>query len=955
MYKKLIKPKQNAYNHRVVEAKWQKYWLEENIYTPDIQKAKKPFYNLMMFPYPSAEGLHVGNMYAFTGADVYGRFQRMQGLDVLEPIGLDGFGIHSENYAIKVGIHPKEHAKKSEKRFYEQLRQIGNSYDWTRNLETYDPNYYKWTQWLFVQLFKAGLAYKDSVMVNWCPSDKTVLSDEQVVPTHNASGKADSVGDVKNVCERCGTEVIRREMSSWLFRITKYADRLLDNIETIEWPDRIKTAQRQWIGKSKGLTIDFLLEANDKQSLYLSVWTKFWETIYGVTFIVVSPEYAKEKLLKIVPQMYVNDVIAYINIALNKSDQERKAIVEKSGVPMGLYALNPVNQEKVPIYVADYVIAGVGTGAVMGVPAHDERDFEFARKYKLPRRKVVDVQVETHSLVIKKSVNPEFIQKIEKENWYYTDYQGWGWGIVFPKGNESKYIDIVQSSLKNEPWYVHTDGVLKEVIFKDKHFSIETENEKAKAYARELGIPEAQIDWDDKNNYLFAHEKGGKLINSGEFDGLEAWGEGKEKMAKWMIEKGFARWETNYHLRDWLISRQRYWGPPIPMIKCEVCGWQPVPESDLPVVLPDISDFKPQGDGTSPLHNASESWKNVKCPNCGKIAQRELDVSDTFLDSSWYFLAYPNLNTSEWKGNESPFNKVITKKWLPVNAYIGGAEHAVLHLLYSRFVTMFLKDQGHLEFEEPFPFFFGHGLIIKDGAKMSKSKGNVVNPDEYTEKFGADTLRTYLMFLGPFDQGGDFRDTGIEGMGRFFGRVRHLFDDYEAKEATTKLNSEILAFIHKTIKGVGNDIKAFKYNTAIAKIMEFVNYLSDNKKESVNYGEAFEVLLKLLAPFAPFMTEELWQKYFRPKTSDQRLTTKSIHLSSWPTYDEKYLVSDKIAIIVQVNGKLRGQFTVNREFSTDKAKVIELAKNDKKVLEYVKDHKILKEIFVPGKLINFVI
>jgi leucyl-tRNA synthetase len=794
--------KLSSYNHKEIEPKWQKVWAKDKTYSPDIKKAQKPFYNLMMFPYPSAEGLHVGNMYAFTGADVFGRYKRMNGYDVLEPIGLDGFGIHSENYAIKVGRHPNQHAEISENNFYNQLHMIGNGYDWLRKLETYDPSYYKWTQWLFVQMFKAGLAYKGNAQVNWCPSCKTVLADEQV-------------NDAK--CERCGTEVERREMSSWYFKITEYADRLLANIDTIDWPAKIKIAQRQWIGKSKGLSIDFEVDGVKKP---LTVWTKFWETIHGVTFIVVSPEYAKENLMDKVNDKYANDVIAYIKVSLNKSDQERKAIKEKTGIPTGIYAKIPVNGQEVPIYVADYVLAEVGTGAVMGVPAHDERDFDFVKKYNLPVIQVVS----------------------------YTD----------------KALDKEVSAGK---------------------------------------ISHEGYDGDEV------------LINSGDFNGLNASKEGKEKMAQWMISEGFARWETNYHLRDWLISRQRYWGPPIPMINCKDCGWQPVPEDDLPVVLPDIKDFKPQGDGTSPLHNAPESWKKVKCPNCGKTADRELDVSDTFLDSSWYFLRYPSIDSES--STTLPFDVEITKKWLPVNAYIGGAEHAVLHLLYSRFVTMFLNDKGYLDFEEPFPYFFGHGLIIKDGAKMSKSKGNVVNPDTYIEKFGADTLRAYLMFLGPFDEGGDFRDTGIEGMGRFLGRVWRLFDNLEGEGAD--LAPETMALMHKTIRSAGLDISNFKYNTAISRIMEYVNYLTDKK---VYQKQALGTLLQLLAPFAPHMTEELWREKLGNKSS--------IHTSVWPKYDEKYLVSDETKIIVQVNGKLRGTLEVDSSSAKDKVKLVSEAKGTTK-------------------------
>jgi leucyl-tRNA synthetase len=516
------------YNHSKIEKKWQELWLKEKVFSPQLSRVKNPFYNLMMFPYPSAEGLHVGNMYAFTGADVFGRFNRMRGKDVFEPIGLDGFGIHSENYAIKIGKHPKDQAKISEKHYYDQLHMIGNSFDWDRTLTTYDPKYYKWTQWLFIQMFKKGLAYKDRAMVNWCPQDKTVLSDEQV-----EGGK----------CERCGSEVAKREMSSWFFKITKYADKLFENIEKIDWPEKIKTAQRNWIGKSNGMLINFKKENGED----LPVFTTRPDTLNAVTFMVIADE-----------KLY---------------NEESK---EKIGEFTGEYALNPLNAQKLPIWKTNYVAPGYGTGNVMGVPAHDERDREFAEKYHLD--------------IVEKDPDESLWAKVEKEGW------------------------------------------------------------------------------------------------------------GKK--------------QTNYHLRDWGISRQRYWGPPIPMINCKDCGWQPVPEADLPVLLPDIKNFKPEGDGTSPLHNAPESWKKVKCPKCGKDAERELDVSDTFLDSSWYFLRYPSIGSET--EDKLPFDPEITKKWLPVNAYIGGAEHAVLHLMYARFVTMVLKDLGFLDFEEPFPFLFGHGLIIKE-------------------------------------------------------------------------------------------------------------------------------------------------------------------------------------------------------------------------------------------------
>jgi leucyl-tRNA synthetase len=760
--------KELKYNHSTIEKKWQEEWLDKRIYEPDLIKAKTPFYNLMMFPYPSAEGLHVGNVYAFTGADIFGRFNKMQGKDVFEPIGLDGFGIHSENYAIKIGRHPAEQSKISEKHFYKQLHMIGNSYDWSHTLETYDPAYYRWTQWLFVQMYKAGLAYKDEATVNWCPLDKTVLADEQVL-----NGK----------CERCGSVVTKRKMSSWFFRITKYADHLLEGIEKIDWPEKIKTAQRNWIGKSEGMLITFKVEGGED----IEVFTTRPDTLNAVTFLATSKLYKKS---------------------------EEK---EKIGKFSGKCTVDPLSGRKIPVWDTNYVTPDYGTGIIMGVPAHDERDMEFAKKY---------------------------------------------------------HLDIIQKEPDQKLW---------------------------------------------------------ELIE----------------------EKGWGKRVINYHLRDWLISRQRYWGPPIPMINCKDCGWQPVPEEDLPVLLPEIKDFKPKGDGTSPLHNASDSWKKVKCPKCGRLSERELDVSDTFLDSSWYFLRYPSLHSES--ADKLSFDPEITKKWLPVDTYIGGAEHAVLHLLYARFVTMVLKDLGYLNFEEPFPFLFGHGLIIKDGAKMSKSKGNIVNPDEYIAKFGADTLRLYLMFLGPFDQGGDFRDTGMEGMQRFLNRVWKLFG--EARESNKGIDPKVQTKLHQTIKGVTEDVGQFKYNTAIAKIMELVNVFTEYRVSSV---EHLKPLALLLAPFAPHLAEEVWVEVLKQPFS--------VHQQAWPEYDSKYLKEDQVTIIIQVNGKVRATLSLksqmvrqahhperSRGISNLKSEVEDLAKKDAKIAKWLKGKTIKKMVFVPGRLVNFVV
>ncbi len=845
------------YNPTEVEKKWQEKWEKDKIYSPNLDSSKKPFgkvqgkpfYNLMMFPYPSAEGMHVGNMYAFTGADVYGRFMRMKGNDVFEPIGLDGFGIHSENYAIKVGKNPAEQAKISEENFYRQLRSIGNSYDWTRTVETYKPEYYKWTQWLFVQLFKAGLAYKKKALVNFCPKDLTVLADEQVI-----DGR----------CERCGSIVEKKELEQWFFKITDYAQRLLDNIPELNWSQKVKVAQENWIGRSEGALVRFVIlrEAKELDSSPLQdlraepqndieVFTTRPDTLFGATFIVISPELAKSWLE--IGWKASTEVGKYTEEALlERSSQED--IKEKTGIFSGIYAINPVNNQKLPVWIADYVLAGYGTGAIMAVPAHDRRDFEFAKKFDLPIKEVIN------------------------------------------GGN-----------IENE-----------------------------------------------------AYEGEGEIINSGDWNGWKT-PESIFKVVNWLEKEGIGEKQVNYHLRDWLISRQRYWGPPIPMIYCEKCEWQPVSEADLPVLLPEVKDWKPKGTGKSPLATI-ESFINTKCPNCGGPAKREADVSDTFLDSAWYFLRYACTDIES-----SAFDAERVKKWLPVNMYIGGAEHSVLHLLYSRFITMALADLKFIDFEEPFARFYAHGLIIKDGAKMSKSKGNVIVPDKYISKFGADALRCYLMFLGPFSAGGDFRDSGLEGMNRFLKRVWKLSSDvlsikYPFGQSSGRgqvLNmenaKELDRAMNLAIKQVTDDVGNLKYNTAIAHIMEYYNFISDYyTKYSPRFGEAGKILdtkycktlVLLLAPFAPHMTEELWE---------QLGNKTSIHVSDWPTFDESSLEEKEVNIAVSINGKTRDVIKVSKEDAKDQKVVEQLAKKSANVEKNLDGKKIINTIYVKEKIINFVI
>jgi leucyl-tRNA synthetase len=825
-----------------LEKKWQEVWEKEGLYRADIGSGLPHFYNLWMFPYPSAEGLHAGHAFASTGSDVFGRFMRMKGREVFQPIGYDSFGIHSENYAIKIGQTPQQMLERTTANYERQMRSLGHGYDWTRTVTTSEPNYYKHTQWIFTTLFKSGLAYRKNARVNWCPSCKTVLSDEQVID---------------GACERCGTTVVHKNLTQWFFRITEYADKLLSGLDQIDWSQKVSSAQRQWIGKQEGFSIDFKLKNTDTS---LSVWTKYWETVFGATFLVIAPEHPLLSQISI-PQERKGFVDEYISTSLAKSEQERKAKTSKTGVDTGLLVINPVNGKEVPLWIADYVMMDVGTGVVMGVPAHDKRDYEFAKEYNLPVVKVVAP---------------------EEENQESGDF----------------------------------------------------------------------------------YEGPGRLTNSSQFDGQSSIVGGKLNMANWMVESGYGSFHIHYHLRDWLISRQRYWGAPIPMVYCENCaknkisyfdkkedllrkdqsdwdhhGWYPVEDSMLPVLLPEIEDYKPKGEGTGPLADHPDFYSTT-CPNCGGEAKRETDVCDTFLDSSWYFLRYPSVDATN--SSDVAFDPAVTKSWLPVNLYFGGAEHSVLHLMYARFVTQVLFDLKLLGFSEPFPKFFAHGLMIKDGAKMSKSRGNVVNPDVYVEKFGADVMRLYLMFMGPMDGSPDFRDTGIEGMERFAKRLNGVMAIDTTSETT---NGELVRLMHKTIKKVSEDMETFSYNTAIAAIMEFVNAIYERKSELGRDGK--RVLCLLLAPFAPHLSEEWWRGHLGG--------TGSVHKAAWPEYEADKLVSDSVTITVQVNGKLRGQLTVSRADLDNEEQVLNMAKEIDQVKKYINGMEIKKQIYVKGRTVNLVV
>jgi len=804
------------YDFQSFEEKWRTRWEEQKLYWVDLHNALRPYYNLMMFPYPSAEGLHVGNVYSYIGSDIHGRWKAMQGFDVFEPMGFDAFGIHSENYAIKRGIHPRILTARNIKRFREeQLKRIGNSFDWSHELHTTDPSYYRWTQWIFVQLFKGGLAERKAAPVNWCPKDKTVLADEQVIDGH---------------CERCGTLVERRWLEQWFLKLTNYAQQLLDNLDHIDWSERVKTAQRNWIGRSEGLEFSMMIDGMPGQRV--RVYTTRPDTIFGMTFVALAPHHP---LLDTITDAAYRESVSAYQQTIDHSSTSTDHVM--TGVFTGAYALDPLTSERIPIWVGDFVLGEYGAGAVMGVPAHDETDMAFAQAMNLPIRVVVRP---THD--------------------------------------------------------VETPPSHKEV---------------------------PQV----------AFVEPGVLVDSGEYSGLTS-AQAKAAIIAWFEAHGLGKRTVKYRLRDWLISRQRYWGPPIPIIYCPQHGAVPVPEDQLPVVLPYVEDWMPTGTGTSPLAQV-ESFVHTTCPICGQPARRETDVSDNFLDSAWYFLRYPSSDD-----DTQPWNPELTRKWLPVDMYIGGAEHSVLHLMYVRFITMALHDLGYLDFAEPFKRFRANGTITKDGAKISKSKGNVVNPDGYIAHFGADVFRLYLMFMGPYEAGGDFSDRGIGGIVRFLDRVWLLVQRHTTSIQSGTPDSEARLMLHQTIKSVTEDIATLKYNTAIAALMKYLNFLETRQQAT---HDELQTLLLLLAPFAPFLAEELWEHLGN---------SRSIHLASWPIYDPEALHLETITLPVQVNGRLRDRIEVAHDTSEDEIKRQALA--SEKVQRFITGSEIRRIIYIPGRLVNIV-
>ena len=800
-----------VYNHKVVEKKWQKVWDDEKAFAATNDYTKPKYYALVEFPYPSGQGLHVGHPRPYTALDIVARKRRMQGYNVLYPMGWDAFGLPTENYAIKNKIHPKIVTENNVKHFKDQLHSLGYSFDWDREINTTDPNYYKWTQWIFLKLFKAGLAYKKEMPINWCTSCKVGLANEEVV---------------NGVCERCGSPVVRKVKSEWMLKITEYADKLIEGLNDVDYIERVKVSQKNWIGRSTGAEVDFKIKDTEDK---LRIYTTRCDTLFGVTYMVVSPEHPYLDKYKDQIKNW-EEILAYREQASRKSDFERAELAkDKTGVAIdGLTAINPVNGKEVPIWVSDYVLMSYGTGAIMAVPAHDERDWEFAKKFHLP---------------------------------------------------------IIQVVAKN---------------------------------GEEVDVNEA----------AFTDVATGVLINSDFLNGLEV-KDAKEKMIAFLEEKGIGEAKTNYKLRDWVFSRQRYWGEPIPIVHCDKCGYVPIDESELPLLLPEVESYMPTDNGESPLA-AMTDWVNTTCPCCGGPAKRETDTMPQWAGSSWYFLRYTDPNNDEALASPEAL-----KYWMPVDWYNGGMEHTTLHLLYSRFWHKFLYDEGVVPCPEPYQKRTSHGMILgENGEKMSKSRGNVVNPDDIVNEYGADTLRTYEMFIGAFDLAASWSEDGVKGCRRFLDRVWKLQDIMTDEEGYSK---DLETKMHQTIKKVSNDFENLKYNTAIAAMMALLNDFY--KKGSITKGE-LKTLIILLNPVAPHITEEMWQVIG---------CEGRVYQQTWPEYDEAKTVESSVEIAVQINGKVKATLGIQKDDPKDEV----IAKAKEKIADKLTGN-IVKEIYVPGRLVNIV-
>jgi leucyl-tRNA synthetase len=960
------------YDHTKIEKKWQKQWAKKKLYkTVELKDTdtseNKKCYILDMFPYPSGEGLHVGHPKGYIATDVYSRFKRMQGFNVLHPMGFDAFGLPAENYAIKNKIHPSVAVQKNIKRYKEQLEIIGFDYDWSREVNTTDPEYYRWTQWIFLQLFKKGLAYESNEPINWCPSCKTGLANEDL-----EDGK----------CERCGSVVEKKPIRQWVLRITDYADRLLKDIDGLNWPESIKVSQRNWIGRSEGSEISFVVEfENGGKPGLIPVFTTRADTLFGATAIVLSPEHPWVTLA--IDENHkgvlsnVDEVLRYIVVTKNKTEIERTDTgKEKTGVKLeGVWAINPATKEKIPMFIADYVLADYGTGAVMMVPAHDERDWEFAKKYNVLVKDVVVRYFEDQIHKIKEGFREEkykavncIVRDIKNNKVLVMDWASYKW-VTFVTGKlesgESDFVIVAKREIQEETGYKNLKFIQTSKPYFTRYFH---ENGKENRFSEvryvEFELIDSEQDpvsqeefkkhtykWIDnaelskvltteydldyiKNGFGDLFTGNGLLINSGKFDGLTS-----VETKKKITESVGGKMVTKYKLRDWVFSRQRYWGEPIPLVHCEKCGVVAVPEKDLPVKLPDVKSYEPTGTGESPLAVISK-WVNTKCPQCRGKAKRETNTMPQWAGSSWYYLRY-----MDPKNKKALVDQKKEKQWSPVDLYVGGTEHATRHLIYARFWHKFLYDIGVVSTTEPFTQLKNQGLIMgEDGRKMSKRFGNVVNPDDVIATYGADTFRVYEMFMGPFEQGIAWSTQNMIGSRRFIERVwklvaRQIDIRQETLDGKAEANTiEIL--LNKTIKKVGEDIQEFGFNTAISSLMILLNAMEKTQVSKEQVG----TLLQLLAPFAPHMTEELWSALGNKK---------SIHIAPWPKFDETKLVDEKITIIVQINGKVRGQVVVTKDAPEDVVK--NEAQENPEVAKWLQGQQIKKIVYVPGRVVNIVI
>jgi len=899
-----------SYNPNELEAKWQKKWLESSIYK-NYSRDKK-FYALDMFPYPSGAGLHVGHPKGYIASDVVSRYKLLRGYSILHPMGWDAFGLPAENYAIKNKVHPKIAVEKNISVFKKQLEKFGFTYDWDREVSTTDPEYYKWTQWIFLKMFEKGLAYESNEPVNWCPNCKTVLANEDLDD---------------GLCERCGAQVVQKKMRQWVLKMTAYADRLLYDLDSneLDWEDSIIEQQKNWIGRSEGTQF----EIGIKNSLEkIEVYTTRVDTVFGMTYAVVAPEHPIIEKIKEKIENY-SEVEEYLIQAQKKTELERTELQkEKTGVEIkGVKIINPFTGEDLPLFVADYVLGFYGTGAVMAVPAHDERDFEFAKKYNLPIKKSINPS-KTYVVTIKRSLENVFYEECKK----VAQVIEIGGLVRIYSEDVEKIFNLAKNHFIGNPWYIHSEGLTRKILFhtenEDRCFdwSDVDGNQDAFQYGLNIGIKEEQLDW--KGAYDATTEDG-IVINSGEYSGLTSL-DAREKMTSWLEKEGLGRKKVNYKMRDWVFSRQRYWGEPIPIVHCEKCGVVAIPENQLPVLLPEVENYEPTGTGEGPLAAISE-WVNTICPKCGGVGKRETNTMPQWAGSSWYYLRY-----IDPKNNEVLVDKDLEKKWMPVDLYVGGAEHATRHLLYARFWHKFLYDIGVVSTIEPFKKFTYVGLILaEDGRKMSKRWNNVINPDDVIGEFGADAMRLYEMFMGPFTQAISWSTDGVKGVRRFLDRVWRLQENLiEVEEKNTE------NLLHKTIKKVTEDIENFRFNTAISAMMILVN---DAEKNGITHT-SYESLLRILSPFAPHIVEEIWEKFGHKD---------SIFLSTWPEYDAELIKDDKINLIVQINGKIRDTISVDANISEEDAKKIAMESERARI--YITDRKIKRIVFVAGKLVNIVI